>query len=372
MTTVQHYQNNVVTLHNPAAIAREKARAETMSVEQAIQDNADQFHGLISRAARTALSSGSHIFAPYNDALAVAERAVKDAQERLQLATTLFGKQLEALDQAKSEHDAFVKTVQAQTETDTDHQRDLKQAKRIGNEILTVKKQLRLLRDRHQVRMNIMKIENPFVWALYKNKIDEKETSSRTLFKKMIGNVSAWLKGTKTFRSGTLAVKKIDGQIEDANQTLTDLHADLNKMHDGIFRVRNENLERISQSHLSVENAQRGFSAAESLKETVALELSVCKQTLISLQTWDHPVAKSALEQFTDIVMTASRTGGNETAVVFLMGSKQLADDLIAKIRDSDLEEYDLIAELHYSEEAEALIQQASIDVAEYATASLR
>lgn len=370
MTTVQHHQNNVVTLRNPAAIAREKARAETMAVERALQDNAEQFHSLINRAARTASSSGSHIFAAYNDAMAAAERAVKDTQERLRLATTLFGKQLDALDQAKSEHDAFVKTVQAQTDTDTDHQRDLRQAKHIGNEILAVKRQLRLLRDRHQVRMSIMKIENPFVWALYQNQIDEKETSSRTLFKKVIGNVSAWLKGTKSFKRGTIAVEKIDGQIEDARQTLANLNADLNEVHDRIFGVRNENLEKISKSQLSVENAQRGFSAAESLKEAVALELSVCKQTLVFLQTWDHPVAKSALEQFTDIVMTASRTGGNETAVVFLMGSKQLADDLISKIKDSDLQEYDLIAELHYSTEAEAIIQRTFVE--EYAAVSLR
>lgn len=107
-----------------------------------------------------------------------------------------------------------------------------------------------------------------------------------------------------------------------------------------------------------------GFSTAQSLKEAVARELSICNQTLASLKAWDHPVAKEALDQFTDIVMTAARTGANIEAVVFLMGSTQLADNLIAEVKLWDLAEYDLIAELHYCEEAEELAEARPLSVA--------
>jgi hypothetical protein len=357
MAPVDSHPSNVVTLRPSTAIAREKARAETLSVEQALNDNGEQFDTLIKRAARTAMSSGSHIFAALNETLAAAERASAEAQERLQLATTLFAKQLDVLDQAKSEHDNFVVKVQAESDASFDHQRDLKQAKQIGNEILAVKNHLRLLSNRYQMRMNIIRTENPLAWALYKHRDGTQGIAPRTLASKLVGNVADWLRDTKPFKKTTFPVARIDGQIGDANQNLARLNVDLNAVHDKIFRVRNENLQRISKNHQAVENAQKGFSAAQSLKETVAHEMTISKQTLASLQAWDHPVAKEALDQFTDIVMTASRTGENIDAVVFLMGSKQLANVLVADIKRSDLAHYDLIAELHYCEEAEAMVQ---------------
>jgi hypothetical protein len=361
MTTTVKHKNNVIALRTATETAREQAHAEIMVAERALQDNAEKFHSVIKRALRTAISSGSHIFAPYNEALAAANRAEKDALERLRLATRLFGKQLDALDHAKSEHETFVKAVKAQTEADTIHQFDLQRANRIGHEILAGKKQLRLQRDRHSVRLNIMQIENPLAWALYRKKSTDKEGSGTTLFQRVGSKVSAWLKETKTFKSATVAVGKLDEQITERTNVLAALNADLNRVHEDIFRVRNDALQKISKSHLSVENAQKDFSAAEALKDTVVRELAIAKQTLSSLQTFDHPVAEKALELFTDAVMTASRGGGNGDAILFLMGSKRLADDLISTIRASDSEEYDLIAELHYSKEAEAMIQQSAV-----------
>ncbi len=357
MAPVDHHQNNVIPLRNPTVIAREKARAEKRLAEEALDVNGEKFDGLLMQAANSALSSGSHIFAPMREALAAAERAYQDAKERLQMATTLFGRQLDVLDQAKSEHDVFVRTVKAESETNFDHQRDLIQAKQIGNEILSAKKHLRLLSERHRMRMNILRAENPLAWALFKNKEVAGVNRDRAFLRKITGKVADWLRTTKKFNKATVAITRMNGQIEDAAQNLARLGISLNAVHDDIFRVRNENLLRISKSHKRVETAQMGFSTAQSLQETVARELSICNQTLASLKDWDHPVAKEALDQFTDIVMTASRTGANIEAVAFLMGSKQLADNLIADIKRWDLAQYDLIAELHYCEEAETIAE---------------
>lgn len=354
MTPVQTDSNNVVTLRTPTSIAWNKARAETMAAERALEDNSEEFHHLIKRAVSTAMKSGSHIFAPYKDALLSAQSAVDDAYERLQLATSLFAKQLSALDQAKTEHDGFVEAVKAQTAADTIHQYDLVQAQRIGNQILSAKRQLQLQRDRHHIRLRIMKIESPLAWALYQE--GQATLPSENLFKRLIGNASKWLRGRGNYHQATVALKKIDDEIASSMKMLGDLNAELSKVHEKIFRVRNGNLEKISRTHVSVENAQKGLTAAEVLKDTVTLELAVKKQTLSSLQSFDHPVAAHALDQFTDVVVNAARSGVNEDAVVFLMGSKRLADELISVIRKLDADEYDLIAELHYSKEKEAAI----------------
>lgn len=204
MAPVDHHQNNIVPLRNPAATAREKARAEKKIAEQALDVNGEKFDGLLMQAANTALSSGSHIFAPLRETLAAAERAYHDAQERLQMATTLFGRQLDVLDQAKSEHDVFVRSVKAESEANLDHQRDLMQAKQIGNEILSAKKHLSLLSERHQMRVNILRAENPLAWALFKNKDGAGVNRGRAFLKKLTGKVADWLRATKKIQQSHL------------------------------------------------------------------------------------------------------------------------------------------------------------------------
>ena len=355
MVPADRLENNVIQLRPLTISEREKARAQTRLVEQAMEANGGQFDRLMTRTACTALASGSQIFAPLNELLAAAERAIEHAQERLQLATTLFSRQLDVLDQAKSEHDGFVARVRAESDCSHDHQRDLLQAKQIGNEILSAEKHLRLLSERHRMRVNILRTENPLVWALYKAKEAIDDIRKRTPAGMLVGKMADWLRSTKRFKSAMLAVERIDGQIEDASQNLRQLGGSLNTVQDQIFSVRNENLQRISKSHQPVERAHDGLVAAQSLKESVAHELAIRKQTLVSLKAWDHPVAKEALDHLTSIVLTASRTGDGIDDVAVLMGSEQLANAVIAEMQSLDLEHYGLIAEMHYCEEAEAM-----------------
>jgi len=355
MNNLQPQQDIVVTEATWSEVEWKKARAQTMAVERALKDNADAFNSLIKRAAGTAMANGSPIFVPYTEALANARRAIDDAQERLQLAISLVSKQLDALDQAKSEHETFVRTVQAQTAADTIYQYNIRQSERIMDEILAAKRGIKLQEDRHQGSSPSKKGVTLFARVLKRSKIANKELSRDSLMQKVVAVTYNWIAGSETNKA-TAPWGKTNSQVAEFNEILAGLNEKLNQVTEGIFRVRNERFGKIARSYRSVDNAEKGFAAAEALKNTVMLELEVGRQTLVSLQAFEHPVAEHSLQQFTDIVVSAARSGTNEDEVTSLMGSKRLSDELISMVKHSDLEEYDLIAELHYSKEAEAIL----------------
>lgn len=356
MSTTLHHENNVLKLHAAAERARDKARLKTTEIEIELQENAKHFHALIKVAAHKAASNGSHIFTIYNRVLAAAEKDLRDAEGQLTLNKAHVAEKLAAIDHAKSVHDDFVRDIRVRTNSDLDHQAALLKCDELGLQILSVEKELRLEQDRRAVRSQIMKIETPVAWAFYEH-LNSQNNAEKSLLSNLVARLTARFRGSDGFKKKSNLLSAIDQKIANLEAHLENLNTELTKVHEDVFQVSDANRELISKSLETVDNAQSEFSNVKYREDTNIINLCIQRQNLMNLRKFDHPVAEEALKQFTDIVVPAARSGKTD-AIVFLMGSKRLAGNLVEAILASDRQEYDLLAELHYNQEAESLAQQ--------------
>jgi uncharacterized protein YbcI len=351
MSINQPRENNVVQLRTAAQEAREEARQRTRSVELEMRENADQFDVVMKAAARAAASNGSHIFAEYNIVLRAAERSLAEVEQQLEVTKALAAKQLEEIDCVKSKHEDFVKMVRVRTNSDQDYQQELSKSLFIGDEILSLEKELKLAQDKRVIRSKIMKLESPVVWALYENgSIASKP--GRHPVANMLSRMGSWFRGSHRFKQKTASIEDLDAQISYLEGSLSQLSADLSQAHENIFAVRDANLDEISESFSAVETAQKSFIAAKARQDVNTIDLCIKRQNLLNLRNFDHPIAEHALQSFADIAISASRSNKPDP-LVFLLGSKRLADNLVEAVKAWDNREYSLQAELHYNQEDE-------------------
>lgn len=311
-----YVDENVVHLKTQADLLRERSRKETAAIEREIYELGEKHRALIRHASLRALSNRSQFFADYARFVVQAEDALKDAETLLENAKPLFAQQLTAYDVAKTAHESYTQSIRDALSTDPEHQALRNREREVGQKIIEAEKLARaatrrtgVLGQGGQILRNALAI---FGWHPAKNQ-----------------------------------------SVSVSDQVHRSLHEELRLIQRKSMSLREAALNSIHSSSAAFDIIKRGFQGVQARKDELTFDVAVKRQTLNSLKDLSHPVAQRAVSDFEELVMSARIGEPSYDALVFALGSKVAADQLLAEMKALDEQELRLQAELHYAQEDE-------------------